>query len=496
MASQPLYMRDALRDEGRTEVDSYLRAPAHFAERFSRGRWRRSPHLDYISDRVSEIERGPVFLMITIPPRHGKSELISHWTPVWFLKRWPWKRVILASYQSNYASTWGGAARDSIIDNGQELGLQVNRSIQAKALWALAGYGGGMTSTGVGGSITGRGGDLIIIDDPIKNYKEALSPVYRENVKQWYRSTLRTRLEPGGSIIILMTRWHEDDLCGWLLRGMRGELEGEDEVPEDIPLDNWQVINLKAFADPTEAEPDPLGREPGEVLWPERYPEEELNKLRYSVGAYWWAAEYQGTPRPEGGGIFKEGWFEYFNPDEFEELKLTRYIQQWDTAFKEKQANDRSACVTFAEGKAGYYVLDLWVGRPQFPELENAVISQFGKWLPDRVRVEDKASGQSLIQQIRRDTKIPISAVPAIDDKTIRANSVSGITEAGRVFLPQRAPWLSEFISEVCGFPSATHDDITDAFVYGLMYYKPRRRPSAGRREITEKKVSRWKGVG
>ena len=496
MSTQPLYMRDALRDEARTEVDDWLRAPAPFAERLSRGKWRRAPHHDLVSDRVAEIENGPIFLMVNEPPRHGKSELISHWTPVWFLKRWPWKRVILASYQIGFAATWGGKARDSITENGQELGLRISRSTQAKAQWALSGYGGGMTSTGVGGSITGRGGDLLIIDDPIKNYKEALSPVYRENLKQWYRSTLRTRLEPGGSIIILMTRWHDDDLCGWLLRGLRGELEGEDEVPEDIPVDDWQVINLKAVADPTEAEPDPLGREPGEVLWPERYPMQELNKLRYSVGPFWWAAEYQGTPRPEGGGIFKEAWFQYFDPEEYDTLQLKRFIQQWDTAFKEKQANDRSACVTFAEGKGGYYVLDLWVGRPQFPELTTAVKGQYGKWVPDRVRVEDKASGQSLIQQLRRDTKIPITAVPAIDDKVVRANSVSGIAEAGRVFLPQRAPWLSEFINEVCGFPSATHDDITDAFVYGLMYYKPSRKPRYGRRSMVTKGTSKWQGTG
>ncbi|MDD5417237.1 MAG: phage terminase large subunit, partial [Candidatus Aenigmarchaeota archaeon] len=174
----------------------------------------------------------------------------------------------------------------------------------------------------------------------------------------------------------------------------------------------------------------------------------------------------------------------------------TRYIQQWDTAFKEKQINDRSACITMAEGRDGYYVLDLWVGRPDFPKLTEAVKGQYGKWVPDRVRVEDKASGQSLIQQLRRDTKIPIVAVPAIDDKTVRASSVSGIAEAGRIFLPQRAPWISEFINEVCGFPSATHDDITDAFVYALMFFKPRRRAKLGRRELTEKAPSKWRGVG
>lgn len=492
------FMRDALRDEAKQASEDWLRAPAPFAERLSRGRWKRAPHLDLVSDRIAEIADHPIFLMVNMPPRHGKSELISRWTPVWFLKRWPWKRVLLVSYQAGFATDWGADAKDTFTENQQELELRIRQDTKSKARWKIQGFGGGMVATGVGGPVTGRGADLVIIDDPIKNQKEAMSPVYREAVKQWYRGTLRTRLQPGASIIILMTRWHQDDLCGWLLNEYSGESEEGEELQLEAPeqRDPWETINLKAIADPTEAEPDPLGRAPGEALWPEMYDVPELARLRYATGPFWWSAEYQGSPRPEGGGVFKEGFFQYFNPDEFEDLKLTRFVQQWDTAFKEKQVNDRSVCITVAEGKAGYYILDLWVGRPDFPKLTDAAKAQYGKWVPDRVRVEDKASGQSLVQQLRRDSKVPIVANKAVDDKVIRAHSVSGIVEAGRVWLPQRAPWLSEFLAEVCGFPTATHDDITDAFVYALMYYKPRRLPRLGRREMTETSQSKWKGVG
>lgn len=478
-----LYMSDVIGREEKADT-RWLDTPALFAERLSKGNWIRYRHLNYISERIARVASKPVFMIINMPPRHGKSELISHWTPVWYLKRFPHKRVILCSYQSGYASEWGGDAKNTFVENENELNLSIRADTKSKSRWRIKGYGGGMTATGIGGAITGKGADLIIIDDPIKSYKEAFSPVYRENIKQWYRSTLRTRLQPGGSIIILMTRWHEDDLCGWLLN--TAEEEG-------VPQDKWEVINLKAVAEPTDAEPDPLCRAEGESLWPEMYPVPELEILKNSVGSFWWDAEYQGQPRPEGGGLFKEGWFNYYNPGEFEELKLTRYLQFWDTAMKEKQVNDRSACITFAEGRKGYYILDLWYGRPTFPELTDQAKTEYAKWVPDTVQVEDKASGISLIQQLRRDTKIPIRAIKAVDDKVARANSVSGIVESGRVFLPERAPWLSAFLSEVCGFPAAAHDDITDVFVYGLMFYKPRRTARTGLRSIAEKSKSRFK---
>lgn len=479
--------------KGRARGVDWLHTPAHIAAYLSRGRWLPAPHLNLVSDEVAKIRDGSVFLIVTMPPRHGKSELISHWTPVWFLKNWPYKRVILSSYQIGFASEWGGKAKATLIENEADLGLMLATDTKAKARWSIRGYGGGMVSTGIGGSLTGRGGDLIIIDDPIRSQMEALSPTYRERAKEWYRATLRTRLQPGGSIIILQTRWHEDDLVGWLLS----------ENPEGLEhRDPWKVINLPALAQPG----DPLGRAEGKALWPSMYNLDALLDLRQATGSYWWSAEYMGSPRPEGGGIIHEEWFQYYGPgtgvddpldveedDQSNELWPRRLRQFWDTAFKEQQVNDRSACVTIADCKKGYFIPDVWAKRVEFPELQTALKAKYSQFVPDRVEVEDKASGISLIQQIRRDTKIPIQAVKAVDDKVTRMHSISAIVEAGLVYLPARAPWLSEFLHEICSFPAAVHDDMADAFVYSLLGLKPRRDREKHPVTRKRKKKSKWK---
>lgn len=446
--------------------DDWLKSPADTAVHLSRGKWRHVKHLDYISDEITKIEKEPIFLIITIPPRHGKSELVSHWLPVWFLKKWPYKRVLLASYQAGFASDWGGEVKNTFAENETELGLEIAYDTKAKAQWRIKGYGGGMVSTGVMGAITGRGGDLLLIDDPIKSQKEALSETYRNSIKQWYRSTFRTRAQPGASFIILMTRWHEDDLAGWLLSAN----------DEDLPYqDPWKVINMPAIAEDN----DILGRDEGEALWPEMYDLPAIYQLREAVGPYWYSAEYQGSPRPEGGSIIKEAWFKYFSDEEDplqnEKIKIERCIQAWDTAFEKGEENSRTACCTWVETKTGYFLVDVWANRVEFPELVEIAKAKYKQYLPDRVYIEHKASGLSLIQQLRRDTKIPMLPVKAETDKANRVHAISGIVEAGRVFLPARASWLSEFLHEVCGFPAAKLNDITDAFAHGLMQLRPSR---------------------
>ena len=261
------------------------------------------------------------FLFTISRPQHGKSELVSHWLPVWFLKKFPWKKVGLASYEMGYASEWGGKAKETIDENGGELGLQLRRDTKAKGRWSLRGYGGGMYVAGIGGPFTGRGFDLIIIDDPIKNDAEALSPVYRKRNWNWYRSVARTRLAPGGSIIVVMTRWHEQDLAGALL-GNAPEDENEATIPEeDVQPDAWEVVNLPALAEDS----DPLGRKPGEALWPERYDELALKKQRITSGPFWWSAQYRGNPQPEGGGIIKTGWFKSYDEGDSSEAFRPRY---------------------------------------------------------------------------------------------------------------------------------------------------------------------------
>jgi len=463
----------------------WQRDPASLAEKLSGGRWRRYRHLDFLSNKIRVLEDHPIFLIITMPPRHGKSELISHWTPIWFLKRWPYKHIILASYQAGFAAEWGGVVRNAIIEHEARLEIQLAGDTRSKSEWRIKGYGGGMLASGVMGPITGHGGDLLIIDDPIKSQKEALSLVYRESIKQWYRSTFRTRAQPNASIILLMTRWHEDDLAGYLV--------SESQKPEsDLPRDPWEVINLPALAEPG----DPLGRPEGEALWPEMYPRQSLLQVREAIGPYWYSAEYQGYPRPEGGSIIKEAWFQYYsdqeNPLVNESIKVERCIQIWDTAFELDDASSRSACMTWVKAGQFFYVIDVWAKRVEFPDLIQAAKMKYAQWKPTHIYIEHKASGHSLVQQLRRDTSLPIIPVKAEQDKASRLNAVSGIVEAGRVKLPAQAPWLSDFLYEICSFPAAKTDDIADCFAHGLMQMHP----SLGRGDLPVRrgvKESIWK---
>lgn len=439
-------------DEDTTEE---VQSPADLAVDLSKGRWLRAKHLEYISDKIAQIRDKPIRLIISMPPRHGKSELCSHYTPVWFLKEYPWKRVILASYEITFAASWGGKAKDTIESNS--IGITLTRDTKAKAAWDIMNYGGGMFCTGIGGPVTGRGADLLIIDDPVKNAEEAQSPTYRQKAWEWYQSTAFTRLEPGASIIIIMTRWHDDDLVGRIL-----EEEGE----------NWDYIRLPAIAEPD----DPLQRKEGEALWPVRYPAKELigplqNKkpVREVIGPYWWAALYQQRPTEETGQIFKLDWWKYYS----EAPRCKRKIQIWDTAFKEKQSNDYSVCLTVGEFDKGFAILNVWRDRPEFPELERIAKNVYNRDKPNLVGVEDKASGQSLIQVLRRETKIPIKAIKAVDDKVTRAQSITGLCEAGRIWLPEEAPWLQDFLDELNAFPRGAHDDQVDSFVYAILEFKP-----------------------
>jgi len=464
------------------QESDWLSSPAKTAVRLSGGRWRHAKHLDYISDELTQMAEHPIFLIINFPPRHGKSELISHWTPVWFLKHWPYKRVILISYESDFAASWGGVVKSSIESNSDQLDIELAQDTRSRHRWNIKGYGGGMIATGVSGQVTGRGGDLIVIDDPIKDAAQANSPTYRESLWTWYRATLRPRLQPGGSIVILMTRWHEDDLVGRLLSP-----DYRSEYPE--LADNWKVINLPAIA----GDDDPIGRGFGEALWSQMYDLSMLKNLRESVGPYWWVAEYMGRPSKEGGSIIKEEWFNYMSEEEIANQSWKRTVQFWDTAFTKETRNSRAACVTIGETKNAYVVLDSYAKHLEYPDLVIKAPMKYEQFGVDRIMVEDKATGLPMVQQLRRDTKLPIHTIPAKDSKEVRAHSVTGVIEAGRVYLRQGAPWIAEFLNEVCSFPTGVYNDITDAFVHGLRYLKPSR-SSLGRSKVGyAEKDSNWR---
>lgn len=441
---QHLSMHTAL---GRKPSGNKYNTPADLAVELSDGLWLPAPHLKLISDKIAEMRDRPLRLIVTWPPRHGKSELISHWTPVWFLNEWPTGKVILASYEAQFAASWGRKARNGIQDNEGRLNIRVSMGSSAAARWDLI-SGGGMWTAGVGGPITGKGANLLIIDDPIKNYAEAYSPVYREAIDQWYQTVAYTRLEPQASIIIIMTRWHNDDIVGRIIAR---------------EADEWEVMSLPALAEPE----DLLGRKEGEALWPERYDKQALLSIAESIGGFSgqnWLSLYQQRPVKEGGNIFKSEWWQTYK----EPPGLEMIGQYWDTAFKKGAKTDYSVCVTLGRHEKGICVLDIFRAKLEFPELIRQVKAQYAWLKPNILKCEDAASGTPLIQTLTRDTQLPILPITATESKEIRANRITGIVEAGRVALPEEAEWLAIFLEEMTTFPAGVHDDIVDAFVEGI----------------------------
>ncbi len=429
----------------------WLESPVSTALHLSRGRWYATPHLELISRKVAELRRLPIRLIITCPPRHGKSEICSHWTPVWFLANFPDKRVILSSYEATFATTWGRKVRNTIEENSDALGIRMAADSSAAGDWNIESHAGGMMTTGVGGPMTGRGSDLLLIDDPVKNQDEARSETFREKHWQWWLSTARTRLEPGASAILIMTRWNEDDLAGRMVAA--DLVQGED-------ADGWELINLPALAE----RDDPLGRSEGEALWPERFNVDYLNKTKITSGPYWFGAMYQGHPTPQEGGIIKLAWIRTHSV-----LPPANYkVQFWDTAFKKGQENDYSVCVTMVSHELGYSVVDVHRERVEFPELLRMTSALAAKHHPDRIAIEDAASGQSLVQMIKAATKLPIVARQVEGDKVARVNSITGYLEAGLMSVPSDQPWVYDFLYELGSFPNGAHDDQVDAFVGAL----------------------------
>src|SRR5262245_29007896 len=270
------------------------------------------------------LREGYIGLIIEEPPRHGKSELCSHFGPAWYLGTFPDNRVMLASYEADFAATWGRKTRDTLQQYGEEFfGVAVNQRTSAADNWNIKGAKGGMFTAGVGGALTGKGADLLIVDDPVKNMKDAQSETMRRNQWEWYKSTFRTRLEPGGVILLIGTRWHEDDLIGRVL--------AEAEVGEDLE-DKFIRIRLPAIAEePSEEypDPDPLGRVAGQVLFPERFPYEKL--VPHMQNANVWSALYQQRPAPAEGGVFERDWFEV-SAGVPRGVRIKRQFRRWDMA--------------------------------------------------------------------------------------------------------------------------------------------------------------------
>jgi predicted phage terminase large subunit-like protein len=393
--------------------------------------------------------------MVLMPPRHGKSELVSRYFPAWYIGVFPDKRIILVSYEADFAATWGRKARDLLEEHGPSLfGIRVSGKSSAANRWDIEGHEGGMITAGVNGPITGKGADIGIIDDPVKNDQEAMSVTYQERTYEWYKSTFRTRLQRDGAIILIMTRWNENDLAGKLLAAQ--EEDGE----------KWEVVNLPAIAE----EGDLLGRDPGQPLCPDLFTIEALRSIEKAVGSFWWASLYQQRPSPAEGGILKRNWWQYYRqtPDRFDEV-----IQSWDMAFKDTKTADFVVGQVWGRKGADKYLLDQVRDRMDFPATVQAVRSLSAKWPQARNKlVEDKANGPAVIATLKNE--IPgLIAVNPEGGKVVRAQAASPDIEAGNVYLPDPsvAPWVHDFIEECAAFPNGANDDQVDAMTQALIRF-------------------------
>lgn len=413
-----------------------------------------APHVEMIVSALERVERGDLKrLLISMPPRHGKSLIASTYFPAWALGRKPRREIIAATYAQDFAEDWGRKVRNQLADPVFRAIFQACRSSDdsAAAHRFTTTAGGAYYAIGRGGQATGRGADLLLVDDALKDAIEARSPTIRHQLHEWYATTAYTRLSPGAAVVIVATRWHEADLTGWLL--------------EEHADEGWEVLSLPAIAE----ENDPLGRAEGAALWPERFPLPALEAIRRQLGGAAFTALYQQRPAALEGQIFKRSWWRTYRdvPAAFDKIVLSA-----DTAFKSTETADYSALTVWGETKTGYYLLHAWRGRVEFPELKRIVVSLAAQWKPNAVLVEDRASGQSLIQELQSGTSLPVLPVSADRDKVTRASAITPMIEAGRVFLPESAPWLDEYLDELSTFPAATHDDWTDSTTQALNYLR------------------------
>lgn len=409
-------------------------------------------------------------LMVFMPPRHGKSEKTSRRLPALIHGLFPNDEILLASYNGSLAS-------DMIVDVQRILDSQYFKDIfphvsitseNANSSYArtkteheivpfidpetnaLFPYKGSMKASGVGGTFTGLGGNWVLIDDPFKNREDADSLAYRNMVHKWYQSTIRTRLEKNGSIILTMTRWHDDDLAGRLLK----------EAKENPKADQWEVLSLPAIKDNELNADDP--RQLGEALWPNKYDIADLESTKATIGSREWSALYMQTPVNEGGNLVKDSWFKYYTvkPEKFDVM-----IQSWDFAVKDKATSDFTVGQVWGKIGPDKYLLDQVRGRFDFPTACQKVLELSAKYPNCRKKlIEAKANGPAIIQTLRKHISGLVEVEPR-GDKVARMHAVSPEFESGHIYLPDKSicPWIGDYLSETKAFPTGTHDDQVDA---------------------------------
>lgn len=417
-------------------------------------------HHKVMAKKFQEIAEGKLKrLIINMPPRHTKSEFASYLLPSWFLGRFPGKKIIQCSNTAELAVGFGRKVRN-LVGSDQYAKIFPNVALRADSKaagrWSTS-HNGEYFAIGVGGTVTGKGADLLIIDDPHSEQEAKLAmsnPEVFDSVYEWYTSGPRQRLQPGGSIIIVMTRWSKKDLTGRVLQSMI-DRDGE----------KWEVIDFPAIL-PS-----------GNLLWPEFWSYEEINALREELPVSKWNAQYQQQPTSEEGALVKREWWKIWEgqtppPCEF-------IIQSWDTAFTKNERSDYSACTTWGvfylnedPDDANIILLDAVKKRMEFPELKAAAIRYYQEWEPDACIVEAKAAGAPLVFELRK-AGVPVSEYTPSrgNDKIARVNSVTDLFSSGKVWAPPTR-WAEEVIEEMASFPNSDHDDLVDSSTQALIRFR------------------------
>ena len=401
-------------------------------------------HHRLIAEKLEAIERGDIDrLMINMPPRHGKSELGSRRFPAWFLGRNPKATVMSASYNLDKAQEFGGEVRDIVQSHEYSRlfpGVALKEDTRAKGFWRTE-QGGFYIAAGVGTALTGRGtvGPIVLIDDPLKDRAEADSERHRQNVKSWYSSVVLSRFPK--AVIVVQTRWHEDDLTGWLLEE---QARGGDE---------WDILELPAISPG------------GEALWPEFYPIEVLERLKKSTIPRDWSALYQQKPTPDEGAYFKRDWFRWYQ----ERPKHLRIYGASDYAVTDAGGDYTVHIVIGIDPDDNIYVLELWRGQTTSDQWVQAVIDLMREhkpmmWVEEQGQII-KSIGPFLEKRMREErVYCRREQVASAADKPTRGRSIQARTAMGKVYLPEKAPWVNDFTAELLMFPAGKHDDQVDAF--------------------------------
>ena len=432
-------------------------------------------------------------LIVTAPPRHGKSEAISRRLPAYLLGRDPDTRIIAASYGADLASAMNRDVQRIITsDEYRELFPDTRLSekniktlsegtwLRNSEVFEVVGRQGIYKCAGIGGPLSGRGGSILLCDDYLKDWKEAASKTIRDSQWDWYRSVFRTRAEKDARIAIAVTRWHEDDIVGRLL----------DLAKSDPKADQWTVINLPAIKEEPPDEFDP--REPGEALWPSEFSLQELEKIKTSVGSRIFVSLYQQRPSPQEGTIIKREWWKFYTarPDD-----LTGWCISCDLTFKDSEKGDWCVMQVWGTLGARRYLVDQVRARMAFTEQVAALRLLAFRWPKCQAKyVEDAANGAALISLLR-DKVQGLIAVRPVGSKQARLEAVAPQIEAGNVHLPDPsiAPWIGDLIEEVAAFPNGAHDDMVDSLSQALHRLSRATDIAWGEGTLGPEKVSYWR---